>query len=248
MSKSQAKTKGQNPGEYGSDTQGTLDANESAKSMNSGKDDTSVNQNRSGDSSGSFNEEGTHQAFGEPESLESNSDSRSSSLSSQSKEEGGLLSKATHAANAAASILSSASSAMDTQAMKKNLNLVKDKAQTLYKDGKEQISSKYSSMSDDVRLRGMYVDDKVKASPYAWALGAAGLGFVLGRVFSGKGKQDLAFVKTTLGKVGSNIDMASIASLVGVSLSGKDEEVSSSSPNMSSKNAGYNEKQARKIG
>jgi ElaB/YqjD/DUF883 family membrane-anchored ribosome-binding protein len=238
MSKSQSKgqnMKGRNPSDTTNvdDGNDTLDANLSAQSMNAGADDTSVNTGKAGDAVSAVDEEGSSHSFGEPETLESSSNSvPSGSISSKvSEESGNLLSKA-----------SSAFEGLDAQSVKKNLNLVKHKAQGLLSSGREQISSKYATLSDDVKLRGMIVDDKVKASPYAYALGAAGIGFILGRALSGKGKQDLDFLMSTVNKM----NLSSLASMVGM----KVEDVAAKTSDEASTTAkvGYNEKQARKIG
>lgn len=98
----------------------------------------------------------------------------------------GLISKAT-----------SVFGSMDSRAVKKNLSLVKHKAQDLISMGREQLASTYSTLSDDIKLRGMIADDKVKANPYSYAFGAAGIGFIVGRILSGKGKQDLDYLRST---------------------------------------------------
>lgn len=241
MSKSQSKgqnMKSRNPSDSSTNVESgndTLDANQSAQAMSAGEDDTSFNQGKSGDAVSAVDEEGSKKSFGEPETLESGSTSTSvpsGSLSSKvSEEAGNLLSKA-----------SSAMEGLDTQAVKKNLNLVKHKAQDLLSSSREQLSSKYATLSDDVKLRGMMVDDKVKASPYAYALGAAGIGFILGRALSGKGKQDLDFLMSTVNK----LNLTTLAGMVGMKV---EDNASAGADEATTKaKTGYNEKQARKIG
>lgn len=238
MSKSQSKgqnMKSRNPSDSSTQGDETLDANQSAQAMSAGEDDTSLNQGKSGEAVSAVDEEGSKRSFGEPETLESGSTSTSvpsGSISSKvSEEASNLFSKA-----------SSALEGLDSQSVKKNLNLVKHKAQDLLSTGREQLSSKYATLSDDVKLRGMIVDDKVKASPYAYALGAAGIGFILGRALSGKGKQDLDFLMSTVNK----LNLSSLAGMVGM----KVEDAASDATNEAETKAkvGYNEKQARKIG
>lgn len=237
MSKSQSKNqniKGRNPSDASTrmDTQNNLDSNQSAQSMSAGSDDTAVNQAQSG--SNSYDTESTSRGFGEPEELESNTNSMSSRSASESTEEGGLLSQA--------------ASALNSESVKKNLNLVKTKAQDLLSSGRDQLSSRYSTLSDDMKLRGMMMDDKVKANPYVWALGAAGVGFILARAMSGKGKEDFGVMKSAVGK----IDISALAGMIGLNLGEKASESasreSSSKSSKSKAKAGYNEKQARKIG
>ncbi len=131
---------------------------------------------------------------------------------------------------------------LDMQSVKKNLNLVKNKAQNILQSSKEQISQKYETISDDVKLRGMLVDDKIKANPYVYALGAAGIGFIVGRALSGKGKKDLDYLMTTV----NQIHFSSFARLLGVKVS--EEIMSETKSKEEMKKEGYSENQARRIG
>ncbi len=232
MSKAQSKgqnMKGRNPSDSTTGSfqdEGNLDSNQSAQSMRAGEDDTTVNQSKSSDASTVADVEGSSPSFGEPKDLESAASNFIASSSEKiSSEVDNLLSKA--------------SSVLDSQTVKKNLNLVKDKASEFISTGKEQISNKYSGLSDDVKLRGMMVNDNVKANPYAYALGAFGVGLIVGRALSGKGKSDLDFLVSTVNK----LNLSSLAGALGLSLGGAEESQASSQGTGT-----YNKSQARKIG
>jgi ElaB/YqjD/DUF883 family membrane-anchored ribosome-binding protein len=232
MSKAQSKgqnMKGRNPSDSSSaldHTDDNLDSNQSAQSMSAGDDASIAGEETTAadSSSGSMNEESSTGSFGEPKDLEGSSSRQTSSSSSDQGDDKSLLSKA--------------ASVLDAQAVKKNLNIVKDKASEYISSGREQISSKYADLSDDVKLRGMMVNDNVKANPYAYAVGAFGVGFLVGRALSGKGKSDLDFLVSAVNK----INISSLAGALGLHI-GEDE------PKASSQGTGsYNKRQARKIG
>ncbi len=110
------------------------------------------------------------------------------------------------------------------------LNLVKQKAQDYWAKNSDQLTERYTKISDDVKLRGMMANDHIKNNTYAYAVGAVGLGFILGRAFSGKGKSDLDAVFGLVNK----INFTKVAELFGY----KADEVESPG----------SEEQRRKIG
>ncbi|MBC7658494.1 MAG: hypothetical protein H7249_02170 [Chitinophagaceae bacterium] len=195
-----------------------LDTNQSAQSMSAGSDDSIPNTGVNQDSS-SLDPQGS-----ESQSNQESSESRDSSTSMKSESD-----------TDATGLVSRAASVLDTQSVKKNLNLVKQKAQDLMSSGKEQVSDKFNSLTDDVKLRGMMVDDSIKANPYAYALGAVGIGFILGRAFSGKGKSDIDALVSTVNK----INFGTLAGMFGAKVGSEGQSESSE---------GYNKDQARKIG
>lgn len=193
-------------------TQGAdnLDSNQSAKSMSNAATQNSVEGSaHSYDPANAMDNEGGAQQAGQGRA-ESSEESDSS-------------------------LMSRAASLLDTQAVKKNLNLVKDKASDFVSSSKEQLGTKFSTLSDDVKLRGMLADQSIKTNPYAYALGAVGIGFILGRAFSGKGKADLDVLVSTVNK----INFATIAGIFGAKAGNETSDKA---------DASYNEEQARKIG
>lgn len=133
------------------------------------------------------------------------------------------------------SLMAKAASLLDTQAVKKNLNLVKDKASDFLSSSKEQLGDRLNTLSDDVKLRGMLADQSIKTNPYAYALGAVGIGFIIGRAFSGKGRSDLDALVSTVNK----INLGTLTGLLGMK---------SDTDSAPKKQAIYNSDQARKIG
>jgi len=203
-----------------------LDSNQSNQSMSSGMDDTStLSLGRDEEGATASDTEGsTANDFGQPQDLQDGQSYSHLSGSDSSSQSSG---------DSQSGIMAKAASLIDTQAVKKNLNLVKTKAQDLMASSKEQMSNRMGSISDDVKLRGMMVDDSVKANPYAYALGAVGLGFILGRAFSGKGKGDLDMLVSTVNK----LNLSTLTTMLGM----KGEAETGEQPN-------YNSDQARKIG
>ncbi len=247
MSKSHSSQKGQhmkNQSPYdvtaaSSDHSSNLDSNQSTQSISSGDSEMAAANDRDqhGDSSA---KEGAARDFGQPVDLQDGQstgtrDQSHGSQSSQSAQRNGASkASASERKDSEGGIMAKAASLLDAQAVKKNLNLVKSKAQDLMASGKEQVSDRLSSVSDDVKLRGMMVDESIKANPYPYAIGAIGLGFILARAFSGKAKGDLDVLVSTVNK----LNFATIAGMLGIKT---DASVSTEQPN-------YNSDQARKIG
>lgn len=218
-------------------TQGedNLDSNKLAKSMNNAATANSVEGSaHDADPVNAMDNEGGAQQAGQTrdkfdgESLENNSSAKNRSKSSDQYD------STASSSESEGSLMSRAASLLDTQAVKKNLNLVKDKANDFVSSSKEQLGTKFSTLSDDVKLRGMLADQSIKTNPYAYALGAVGIGFILGRAFSGKGKADLDVLVSTVNK----INFSTLAGMFGVKASETADKA----------DASYNEEQARKIG
>jgi hypothetical protein len=81
----------------------------------------------------------------------------------------------------------------------------------------------------------MLADQSIKTNPYAYALGAVGIGFIIGRAFSGKGRGDLDVLMSTVNK----INLGTITGLLGLK---------SDTDSTARKQPNYNSDQARKIG
>lgn len=230
MSKAQANQKGhnmknKNPSDATTDDtlsgSDNLDTNQSAQSLHNSNYNRVQGSAHDVDAGTAMdNEGGAAQPGQEARRVEGESQSESSG-EYDSAGEGSLMSKA--------------ASLLDSQAMKKNLNLVKDKASDFISSSKEQLGERFNSLSDDVKLRGMLADQSIKTNPYAYALGAVGIGFILGRAFSGKGRGDLDALVSTVNK----INLGTITGLLG--LKSDTDSVAKKEPN-------YNSEQARKIG
>lgn len=214
--------KNQNPFDANTQDSGAgrnnLDVNQSARSMSGGSDDNFEGEAREVDPISAMDNEGGAMQPVEAHDVEGENLSQSSGRD-DSASEGGLASKA--------------ASLMDGRAVKKNLNLVKHKAQDFMASSKEQISGRFNSLSDDVKQRGLRADQSIKSNPYAYALGAVGIGFILGRAFSGKGKGDLDTLVSTVNK----LNLKTLTGLFGA----KSASEATEQPD-------YNEDQARKIG
>ena len=203
-----------------------LDSNQSAQSMNAGNVSGSENSVEGSahdvDPVNAMDNEGGASQPGQARDVEGESRTRSSG-EYDSAGEGTLMSKA--------------ASLLDSQAVKKNLNLVKHKASDFISTSKEQLGDRFNTLSDDVKLRGMLADQSIKTNPYAYALGAVGIGFILGRAFSGKGRGDLDALMTTVNK----INLGTITGLLGLKSDTDTDKATRTQPN-------YNSDQARKIG
>jgi ElaB/YqjD/DUF883 family membrane-anchored ribosome-binding protein len=217
-------------------TQGenNLDSNQSAKSMSNAGTANSVEGSahdvdpvNAMDNEGGASQPGQERDSVDGESLATDGSAKNRTQSS------GEYDSADSSSESEGSLMSRAASLLDSQAVKKNLNLVKDKANDFVSSSKEQLGSKFSTLSDDVKLRGMLTDEKIKTNPYAYALGAVGIGFILGRAFSGKGKADLDVLVSTVNKM----NFSTLAGMFGVKAS-TDAQAEGT----------YNEDQARKIG
>ncbi|RYZ47359.1 MAG: hypothetical protein EOP07_27045, partial [Proteobacteria bacterium] len=122
----------------------SLDANQSAKSMNNAATANSVEGSAHDvDPVNAMDNEGGAQQAGQTrdefdgESLENNSSAKNRSKSSDQYDSSASSSESE------GSLMSRAASLLDTQAVKKNLNLVKDKANDFVSSSKEQLGTKF---------------------------------------------------------------------------------------------------------